>query len=687
MRSLIPALAGLLGLAAATPAGAACDVEVYGIDTLKAAIDNPAVTEICVGEDLQGTLSVTTPPGFEDRWIEIRSMEPATPITWKGDPVDPDTLLRCDAESTVSIWLRDLVLDGEGSPRAVEAGGLCSVNMESVQLEEFDPPAGGAAVEIQVDPLRSVEIVRCWFDRIGGTAIHVGSGVLHLTQSMFTADIGGAGPGGLWLDGEAIAESRGNLFYGCASAEGGGAVAVGDDAWLLSDGDGFVGNRAPVGGALLAAGGALSVRHAVFAGNATCGDDCTPASTAGQGVTPPLEEDCNHTLVDWGELPAVEQTGGAEGAGGAVAVRVDGEAVRFTKSLFLANEAGEGRGGAVAILGPSVEGEAAAAEVGLLHCSLVDNRAARGAAVWGAAGAAGRLVAVGGLWLEHEGVPIQVEDAPWEVLLAANHTDGVALCTPPDGAAVHTLEETAGASPDLLECPAGCGDDAMAALCGAEDSELDLSLPQRPIALHFGVRLCPAPDDPWLHGTGLDGDEFQMPDGSAPDRGLTGFSCEADWPADLDGDGTPGFADCDDGDPAVHPFADEICNDVDDDCDGQVDEGVAVIAYLDGDGDGFGVEPPVSSCEAVEGTVHVGGDCDDTDGDVYPGAREIWGDGVDNDCNGEIDTDAQGCHSAGCFAVRVAPSDDGLQISARPGPAPWLALAGGLCFLRRIRRP
>ena len=670
-------------------ARAACDMEVYSFDGLKAAVENPDVTEICIGDDIKGSLEITTPPGFEDRWLEIYSMEDFDPITWNPDPSRPDedTLIRCSAESTVSIWLRDVILDGDGVARAVSSEGLCSVNMESVQVQEFSPPAGGAAVEVDIDPLQSLEIVRSWFDRISGTGIDLRSGLLQLTQTMFTASNGDPGPGGLRLQGDSIARLRGNLFYGCSSSTGGGAVTASDGAWLVSVGDGFVGNRAPVGGAILASGGEVAVSHAVFAGNAACDGDCAPASTVGQGVTPPLEENCNFSLVDWGELPPVGLGGAEGGEGGAVALQLDGDAARFTKTLFLANEAGQGAGGALAVLGTAAGDGGDPGPVTLVHCTLSGNRAELGPAIWGSDDSAGRLTSVGGLWLDHGDTPIALADAPWEVLAAANHTDAVLLVDVPDSGALVSMEETSGATPDLAECPAGCGDDATLALCGAADADLDLALPERPVSLHFGTPLCPTDGDPWARGTGLDAPAFQMPDGSIPDRGLSGFPCEDREIDDGDGDGTPAFADCDDADPAVHPFATEICNGVDDDCDGEVDEGYALLVYPDQDGDGFGAEPPVEVCEPGEDTVRVGGDCDDTDGSVFPGAREIWDDGIDNDCNGEIDTDAQGCHSAGCFALRVSPSDDGLEISARPGGGPWLALAGMWCVFRRVRRP
>ncbi|MFZ5475925.1 MAG: MopE-related protein [Myxococcota bacterium] len=72
--------------------------------------------------------------------------------------------------------------------------------------------------------------------------------------------------------------------------------------------------------------------------------------------------------------------------------------------------------------------------------------------------------------------------------------------------------------------------------------------------------------------------------------------------------------DCDDGDAAVSPAAAEVCNEVDDDCDGQTDEDVGAWYYDDADGDGWGdPDAPVWACAEEPGTAANDGDCDDAD--------------------------------------------------------------------------
>ena len=95
--------------------------------------------------------------------------------------------------------------------------------------------------------------------------------------------------------------------------------------------------------------------------------------------------------------------------------------------------------------------------------------------------------------------------------------------------------------------------------------------------------------------------------------------------------------DCDDTNPAVNPGAFEICgNTVDENCDGITTQ--SVTWYEDYDNDGFG-NPSVSQsvCSQPAGYVADNTDCLDSLASAFPGANEVPGDGLDNNCNGQID--------------------------------------------------
>ncbi len=95
--------------------------------------------------------------------------------------------------------------------------------------------------------------------------------------------------------------------------------------------------------------------------------------------------------------------------------------------------------------------------------------------------------------------------------------------------------------------------------------------------------------------------------------------------------------DCDDSSPEINPGATEICDELDNDCDDAVDEGLGSTWYADLDGDSWGDESSTAeACTAPGGYVEVSGDCDDTDAAVYPGADEYCN-GTDDDCDGEVD--------------------------------------------------
>ena len=113
---------------------------------------------------------------------------------------------------------------------------------------------------------------------------------------------------------------------------------------------------------------------------------------------------------------------------------------------------------------------------------------------------------------------------------------------------------------------------------------------------------------------------------------------------DADGDGYVWPYDCNDQQPSVHPNALELCNEIDDDCDGAIDDADASLDptsttafYRDADNDGYGdVLIPQYQCFPENGFVSTNTDCDDQNPDINPSAIELCNE-IDDDCDALID--------------------------------------------------
>jgi hypothetical protein len=107
--------------------------------------------------------------------------------------------------------------------------------------------------------------------------------------------------------------------------------------------------------------------------------------------------------------------------------------------------------------------------------------------------------------------------------------------------------------------------------------------------------------------------------------------------------------DCNESDPAIHPAATEICDFIDNDCDGQVDESSAEGALrwmqdLDGDGYGDDTAEAYSCTDPGDGWSNIGGDCNDSDPLTNPDQQESCFSAQDDNCDGNLnEADAYGC--------------------------------------------
>jgi hypothetical protein len=279
-----------------------------------------------------------------------------------------------------------------------------------------------------------------------------------------------------------------------------------------------------------------------------------------------------------------------------------------------------------------------------------------------------------------------IQGGPLRGAMASNTLRvGIAVCTPfnADGDARH------------------CGKD-----CDDSDPTVYLGAPELCDGLDND---CNGLDDQGLPGTGGqesddDGDGFSECEGDCDDtdnaihpgaeelcdgldndcNGLDdkGLAGTAEQESDDDGDGfSECEGDCDDADDAVHPDATEVPDDgVDQDCDSSD----AVLCFYDGDQDGYGGAEVVTAaggdCGEIGATLTFE-DCNDDDAAVNPGAEESCGNGDDKDCDGseaEVDIDPD-CWPQSCGGCTTAAPDRG-------GVGPRLALLTLMFLLAGFRR-
>ena len=147
----------------------------------------------------------------------------------------------------------------------------------------------------------------------------------------------------------------------------------------------------------------------------------------------------------------------------------------------------------------------------------------------------------------------------------------------------------------------------------------------------------------------IDDDDNCVDDENTDQADLDGDGSGDVCDPDADGDGYAGSGvDCDDLNADIHPDAIEVCDDIDNDCSGDIDGADAQDAltwYADSDGDSYG-DASQSACLCSANAVFktpLAGDCQDLNAAINPGAQEICDDGVDNDCDTFIDADDDDC--------------------------------------------